>query len=276
MSECDGYEAQKFGVNDLDSKEFEEYRRFCFEKNKEYLNEYCCFSERVTIHYNQGFSCFFKPKNFTRENIQDYPTELKFSSTRILIPIEFDAIMTALLQKNIGQRGIFRVSQSKKDLDEIFIKTQHMINENCSRNEFLSEYLKHNEFLLAQTFTRMFSLYENTLFPHNLRSAAIKFDSIRFEDIKSRCYKTLFVSLPRRNRFLIESICFFLIKIVDQRVLCENSTEKKNEMKQIVTCIAPRIFLVKSEQIPSLEIFKLINILQYIITNIESIIAIDK
>ncbi|KAM0687237.1 hypothetical protein COBT_001525 [Conglomerata obtusa] len=265
-------------INDLDKDTFIEYKKKVFKHYKPILYKHLTFSERRKIQNHGYFTiCYlFAKTKFMRNNSRTIKTEIKYSCEPITIPLEFDTIMTAILQKDLKTTGIFRISANYSEINVAEQKFIELLDNKNTRQDIIDYLISLDIILLCNLFTRIFNMFSTTLFPKSLINISLILYDIDSEEERAVLMRIVMLSFHHVNRMLFESIGKFAKDLSTENCREDLHLTKSMTLNAVCKVLAPKIFLCKNEIINPQLISKHVNLLDYFFENMLQILRVDK
>lgn len=263
-------------INDLDKPNFIQYKEFIYKKRQRILLKYFDTKE-IQAMKSDGYPCkwLFGEKKFTRPNVRFHDSDIRYSARLLRIPIDFDCVMTVVLEKDLTTTGIFRISTNYVQLEEVEAELLRLVAMNLARDDLLDYLRKYDIVLLTTLFSRLFTHYNTTLFPKRLLKIAIKANNIEDEEDKYSILKVILLSFPFTKRTMFESVAKFIKTVSEANVEGDSSNSRSMTVNGVCKVLAPRIFISNNDKLQIQDLFECIEMLDYVFAHMPNIIEID-
>lgn len=263
-------------INDLDKNSFVEYRTKVLDKMMPILQKY--FDKKAIQSFNPRdywFAFMKKDDKFKRSQGKSFDSVIRYSTRKQKIPLDFDCVMTVVLEKDMTTIGIFRISTNYILLDEVENELFRLIELNITRDEILEYLRKFDIILLTTLFSRLFTHYNTPLFPNNLMKIALRTNDIQEERDKFKVFKLIITAFPYSKRTMFESVGKFIKTVSDINIAADQSKSKSMTLNGCCKVLAPRIFITFKENVKIEILFKYIEILDYIFGNMPAVMELE-
>ncbi|ELA45998.1 hypothetical protein VCUG_02509 [Vavraia culicis subsp. floridensis] len=263
-------------INDMDTPVFERYKAQFLNENHEIIQKHVPFLTKIRISAQN-----FVSMNMFACNGEFYSYNTKFSYTRIrlgqrkvLVPIEFNCIMEAILTKNLNESGLFRKSANISDLERCFCLINDSETRQMYRLEIINRLLPFDIITLTVAYKRLFDNYEMPLIPRLYLKVLLKVAKLENKYEQVVLLKYILYMMPKSNRNMLDSITQFFALM---RHLVTNYNQKPThnmDLHGFAVVIMPKIFLKPGTPVNLDDINDLIKVTEFIFENRKIIFSV--
>ncbi|ELQ74949.1 putative Rho GTPase-activating protein domain, Rho GTPase activation protein [Trachipleistophora hominis] len=256
-------------INDMDTPVFERYKAQFLLDNREIIKKYVPFMKRFSICMRNCFSNSLFTFNgaFYNNSTKFSYTRIRLGQRKVLVPIEFNCIMEAILTKNLNESGLFRKSANISDLERCFSLINDKETRQMYRLEIINRLLPFNIITLTVVYKRLFDNYEMPLIPHSYLKILLNVAKLENKYEQIVILKYVLYMIPKSNRNMVDSITQFFALM---RYLVTNYNKKPThnmDLHGFAVVIMPKIFLKPGTSVSLNDINDLIKITEFLFEN---------
>ncbi|ELQ75776.1 putative Rho GTPase activation protein, Rho GTPase-activating protein domain protein [Trachipleistophora hominis] len=256
-------------INDIETPVFERYKAQFVEQNQQIINKHVPFKTRLLIRTKNFLSenLFVCNGAFCNKSTRFSYTRIRLGQRKVLIPIEFNCIMEAILTKNLNISGLFRKSASISEFERCFSLINDQETRSMCRLEIKNRLLPFDIITLTVVYKRLFDNYDMTIIPQSFLKVLLNVSKLESKYEQVIILKYVLYMMPKSNRNMMDSIAQFFA-LMRYLIIYYNKTPTPNmDMYGFAVVIMPKIFLKPATAVSLDDINALIKLTEFIFEN---------
>ncbi|EEQ81786.1 hypothetical protein NCER_101639 [Vairimorpha ceranae BRL01] len=260
-------------VNDLDDREFIEYKKNFCSVHSFIIEKYCNYWEICRLNQTFLGRIFFPIDKILRNDSRLWiSSNLKYGNKHVLVPIDFYTLTETILSLDVRIGGLFRVRNSMITVKECVDMLEREIYNRSSFKDIRDKLAESfNVIDLTTAFKEILRNYKHSVIPEGFLPIIIKLFSVDKQEDRLILYHYLYISLPKFNRHILEATIFFLYLIHDIATVDGSDYTNNMDMAGISTVIMPNLLLKNVQDFSLAEVSLLVEFMKEFILNFKTI-----
>lgn len=261
-------------INDLDDKEFLEYKKEFYDANFIVISNALSYIEISKLNQTFLGRLMYPIVSFAKDDLKFWvSTNLKYGKRNIFVPIDFYTLTETILSLDIKVGGLFRVRNSLSTVKDCVNMLERYIFNRTPFDEVRDKLTEtFNIIDLTTAFKEVIRNYKQTVIPDTFLPIILKCNKIEDKNERLKLYHYLYLSLPKYNRHILEATIFFLYLIHDIATNEGEDYTTNMDMEGISTVMMPNILLKKENDVSLDEVSILVDFMKEFILNFSTIV----
>ncbi|WUR04817.1 Rho-type GTPase-activating protein [Vairimorpha necatrix] len=257
-------------INDLEEDDISIYKTSYIRENQDLINKHLTSWEISILNQTILASIFAPLHTVERKSRLKFwrPTEFHFGKSILYVPVNYYVITDIIDTFDVDVDGLFHGKNLAGRVQSCINMLEYEISERTPlinvRDKITENF---NIYDMTMAFKEILGNYENTIIPKNTLPIIMKISEIPEIENRLILYHYLYISLPKFNRYLLESAIYFIYRLHDHKI---NKMYQIN-MEGIATLMMPHLLLKKNEHLTLDEIYKLVKFTKELILNFKTI-----
>lgn len=264
-------------MNDYTEEEIRSIAGIYYKKNKSVICKHFGFFTRTCELEDNCLSLLcerYRSQCYIKKNLVE--CRFKFGKGKILVPLEFVALMEMMLKKDCKDIGLFRKPSCIVDSRDSQRVLMRAVERGDSLESILKKLSRYDPIILSGNFKYVLSNFPCTIFPSKFLSSVLKITAVEDDDEKYILSKYVLLKMPRENRSILEAITKFFEIVHDITTSGGVNYVGNLDLKGYGTVIMPNLFLNNEKNISFRDLMDLADYAGYLIVNFRNLIDITE
>lgn len=253
-------------INDMPTPAFETYKEKFMNENSKIINKHLSISKRFRQALSRKMKCFdSQDEEFLRKETKFCYTRICLGQNKVLVPIEFNCMMEAILTKNMSESGLFRKSTSFINLERCLGFINDTDTYQMYKLDIINKLVSFDIITLTAAFKKLFDNFKTTVIPQQYIDMLLGISKIDDMFDKVVLLKYIIYSIPKSNRNILDSITQFFSLIQYLITSPELVVISNMDMHGFAVVIMPKVLLCSKSKVDLKMVNDLVDVMEFIL-----------